>query len=195
MHDASVTRDSGGPIVIHRLDPGDAAIVAAMRAVPNPGKGVPIGIEARGQYDAVIGSVLARDEVKYKDGSCGGIAGLWVLPADWRPDEVVIHLHGGWFNFGSAAGYGHLVGHIAARAKARTFIPDYRLAPEHPFPAAPEDVLACYRGLSELGVRKIALTGDSAGGNLALGLAARFARDAPGANTMLVGAAVFSPRY
>ena len=53
-------------------------------------------------------------------------------------------------------------------ARADTFIPDYRLAPEHPFPAAVKDAQASYRGLVDRLTKKIALTGDSAGGNLAL---------------------------
>jgi acetyl esterase/lipase len=113
-------------------------------------------------------SVSPRDDVTFAADALGGIPGIWVHAANCRPDEAILHLHGGWFNFGSANAYRHLVGHIAARAGARAFIPDYRLAPEHPFPAATDDVLACYRGLAGNGVRRIALTGDSAGGNLAL---------------------------
>lgn len=77
-------------------------------------------------------------------------------------------MHGGWFNWGTAQAYRNFAGHIALSAGADTFIPDYRLAPEHPFPAAVRDAEACYRGLVEKRITKIALTGDSAGGNLAL---------------------------
>jgi len=131
-------------------------------------KGVPRGIEARGPFDALMESVSPRDDVTFEAGTLSRIPGIWVQPANWRSDEAIVHLHGGWFNFGSAKAYRHLVGHIAARAGARAFIPDYRLAPEHPFPAATDDVLTCYRELAGSGIRRIALTGDSAGGNLAL---------------------------
>src|SRR5712675_3773525 len=164
--------------VIHPLDPDDAAIIAAIRAMASSAKGVSRGIEARGQFDAFMESVLPRDDVTFEADTLGGVPGLWVHPADWRSGEAIVHLHGGWFNFGSAKAYRHLVGHIAARAGARAFIPDYRLAPEHPFPAATDDVLACYRRLVGIGVRRIALTGDSAGGNLALVLASRVSGEA-----------------
>src|SRR5712672_2524227 len=130
-------------------------------------------------------SVLPRGVVTFDVDTLGGVPRLWVHPADWRSGAAIVHLHGGWFNFGSAKAYRHLVGHIAARAGARAFIPDYRLAPEHPFPAATDDVLACYRGLAGNGVHRIALTGDSAGGNLALVLASRVT----GINATLVGVA------
>ena len=178
---------------VHPLDPEDAAITAAMRAMISSAKGVRQGIEARGQFDAFMESVLPRDDVTFEADTLGGIPGLWVHPANWRSDEAIVHLHGGWFNFGSAKAYRHLVGHIAARAGARAFIPDYRLAPEHPFPAATDDVLACYRGLAGSGVRRIALTGDSAGGNLALVLASRVTGEAVSTNATLVGIAVLSP--
>jgi monoterpene epsilon-lactone hydrolase len=178
---------------IHSLDPEDAAITAAMRAMVSSSKGARPGIEARGQFDALMESVLPRDDVTFEADTVGGIPGLWVHPLNWRSDEAIVHLHGGWFNFGSAKAYRHLVGHIAARAGARAFIPDYRLAPEHQFPAAADDVLACYQGLSEKDVHRIALTGDSAGGNLALVLASRVIGEAASINASLVGVAVLSP--
>jgi epsilon-lactone hydrolase len=116
-----------------------------------------------------------------------------VVPAQARSDAAILHLHGGWFNMGSAKAYRHLVAQVAARAGAKAFIPDYRLAPEHPFPAAPEDALACYLGLEKSGVQRIAITGDSAGGNLALVLASRVTDKAFTAKAKLVAVAVMSP--
>jgi epsilon-lactone hydrolase len=118
---------------------------------------------------------------------------LWVQPASRRSGEAILHLHGGWFNAGSAKAYRHLVAHIAARAGTRAFVPEYRLAPEHPFPAAVDDVLAAYRGMKESGIRRLAVTGDSAGGNLALGLASSVTAEAVSAKATLVGAAALSP--
>jgi monoterpene epsilon-lactone hydrolase len=150
-------------------------------------KGAPSEPEARGQFDAFMESVFPRDDVTFEADSLGGVSGIWVHPANSQPDVALLHLHGGWFNFGSA--YRHLVGHIAARAGAKAFISEYRLAPEHRFPAAANDAFASYLGLTETGVRRITITGDSAGGNLALGLAARVSSE----SAALVGVAVMSP--
>jgi monoterpene epsilon-lactone hydrolase len=180
-------------VVIHQLDPGDEAITAAMRDVLRPAKGLSQGPESRGQFDAFMESVSPPNDVTFERDSVGGIPGIWVHPSSERSDEAVLHLHGGWFNFGSAAAYRHLVGHIAARAGAKAFVPDYRLAPEHPFPAATDDALACYQALAASGAHRIALSGDSAGGNLALVLASRIAESAAPSGAHLVGVAVFSP--
>jgi epsilon-lactone hydrolase len=178
---------------IHPLDPEDAAIIAVMRAMTSSSKGVARGIAARGQFNAVMESVLPRGDLTFEADTLGGIPGIWVAPPNWRSDAAILYLHGGWFNLGSAQAYRHLVGHIVAMAGARAFIPDYRLAPEHPFPAAADDVLACYRGLAGSGVRRIALTGDSAGGNLALALASRVAGETISGDATLVGILVLSP--
>ncbi len=155
---SAADRTSPDFVVIHPLDPEDAAFTTALRAMVSSTKGVvPRGTEGRAQFDALMESVPPRDDVTFEAGALGAIPGIWVYPAKGRPDEAIVHLHGGWFNFGSAKAYRHLVGHIAARAGARAFIPDYRLAPEHPFPAAIDDALACYRGLAGSGVRRIAL--------------------------------------
>jgi epsilon-lactone hydrolase len=193
MRRSATDRTSAGSVAIHPLDPEDAAITTAMRAMVSSSKGARPGIEARRQFDALMESVLPRQDVTFEADTLGGVPGLWVHPADWRSSEAIVHLHGGWFNFGSAKAYRHLVGHIAARAGARAFIPDYRLAPEHPFPAATDDVLACYQGLAERDVHRIALTGDSAGGNLALVLASRVIGETASINATLAGVAVLSP--
>ncbi|SAL26947.1 hydrolase [Caballeronia choica] len=180
-------------VVTHPLDPEDAAIIAATRAMSSSMKGVLRGIAAREPFDAMMERVLPRDDVTFESDTLGGIPGLWVHPAHRRSDEAILHLHAGWFALGTSKAFRHLVGHIAARAGASAFIPDYRLAPEHPFPAAVEDVLACYRGLEARDIRRIAVTGDSAGGNLALMLAAHIPGDAVSGKTALVGVAALSP--
>jgi len=193
LQGSTIDHTSTGYVAIHPLDAEDAAVTAALRAMVSSSKGARAGIEARAQFDALMESVLPRGDVTFEADTLGGVPGLWVHPADWRSGEAIVHLHGGWFTFGSAKAYRHLVGHIAARAGARAFIPDYRLTPEYPFPAATDDVLACYQGLAERDVHRIALTGDSAGGNLALVLASRVTSEAASINATLVGVAVVSP--
>src|SRR6266446_2020929 len=193
MQGSATDRTPRNFVVTHPLDPEDGAITAAFRAMVSSSKGARPGIEARGQFDALMECVVPRGDVTFEADTLGGVPGLWVHPADWRSGEAIVHLHGGWFNFGSAKAYRHLVGHIAARAGARAFIPDYRLAPEHPFPAATDDVLAYYQALAERDVRRIALTGDSAGGNLALVLASRATSEGASINATLVGVAALSP--
>lgn len=163
-------------IVWHPATPADQASMSAMRAIVEPNKGRLRGIAARVPYDSIIGRAAVPPGVEFRPDVVGGVTGCWCSPEGARSDEVVLHLHGGWFNWGSAQAFQKLVGHVAASAGVQAFIPDYRLAPEHPFPSASEDAKACYDGLTELGFKRIAITGDSAGGNLALGLLAAQSR-------------------
>ena len=180
-------------VVLHPLDPDDAVVTNEQRTMTRPMKGKQRGIDSRAPFDAFIESVQPRNDVTLEVATIGGVPGFWVRPTSSRPDEAILHLHAGWFMLGSAKAFRHLVGQIAARAGASAFIPDYRLAPEHPFPAAPEDVLACYRGLEQLGIRRLALTGDSAGANLALGLASRATAKDFATTLKIVAVAAVSP--
>ena len=89
--------------------------------------------------------------------------------------RVLLHLHGGGYTTGSPRTHRALVAHLAAAAGRPAFSLDYRLAPEHPFPAALDDAEAAYRALLRRGFRPtdIAVAGDSAGGGLAVALALR----------------------
>jgi acetyl esterase/lipase len=167
--------------------------MAQVRAMTAPNKGLLRGVAARAPFDDIIGHTIAPEGVDFHSDTVGGVAGWWAGPTNARRGAVILHLHGGWFSWGTAEAYRNLVGHIAKRAGVATFIPDYRLAPEHPFPAAPEDARAVYQGLVALGFRAIALTGDSAGGNLALGLAARLAAEFPAPAVQPVAIVALSP--
>jgi epsilon-lactone hydrolase len=153
---------------VHPVAAADATFMAALRPMHEPNKGRLQGIAARAPFDGIMGHVTAAEGVTYRADTVGGISGWWCLPVDAEQGAAILHLHGGWFNWGTAVAYRNLVGHIAARAQTVAFVPDYRLAPENPFPAGLRDVEACYGGLVALGFRAIALSGDSAGGNLAL---------------------------
>lgn len=156
--------------VFHPISAEDKTAMAGVRAMVEPNKGRLQGTAARSPFDAIMEYVAVPEGVTFEVGTVGGVPGWWCKPESAQPGGVVLHLHGGWFNWGSAKAYRNLVGQLASHAGVAAFVPDYRLAPEHPFPAAAEDVRASYFGLPELGYKKIAVTGDSAGGALALGL-------------------------
>jgi monoterpene epsilon-lactone hydrolase len=166
-------------LVDHPFNAEDQIAMAAMRAIVGPNKGKLQGIAARVPFDAIMEHVAAPAGVVYEAGRVGGVSGWWCRPETARP--------------GSADAFRHLAGHIAAGVGVAAFVPDYRLAPEHPFPAAAEDVRACYFGLVEQGFSKIAITGDSAGGTLAIGLLVHLAADSAFGVEALAGGVALSP--
>ncbi|MBF7731415.1 alpha/beta hydrolase [Pseudomonas sp. N040] len=102
------------------------------------------------------------------------------VPCEWQHGaasgrRVMLYLHGGAFMIGAPATHRAITANLAALGGMSVCVPDYRLAPEHPYPAAADDCLAVYRGLLELGYQpgQISIAGDSAGGNLALVTALR----------------------
>jgi len=101
----------------------------------------------------------------------GGVPAEWVAAPGVSPGRVLLYLHGGAYQAGSPATLRNLVALLSGATQARALSVDYRLAPEHPFPAAVEDALAAYRWLLASGIDPalIAIAGDSAGGGLALG--------------------------
>ncbi|WP_050424885.1 alpha/beta hydrolase [Bradyrhizobium tropiciagri] len=109
--------------------------------------------------------------------STGGVDGEWLVPSGAARDKAMLYFHGGGFRIGSVASHRDLAGRIADASGCRVLSINYRLAPEHRFPAALDDALAAYQYLCDQGLRPadIALAGDSAGGNLVLAamLAAR----------------------
>ena len=179
--------------VNHSVTAQDKAAMAAMRAVVEPNKGRLQGTAARAPFDEIMNRVKAPSGVTFHEDTLGGVSGWWCRPAGVQPGEAIMHLHGGWFNWGTAQAFRHLVGHLASQTQVEAFIPDYRLAPEHPFPAAIEDSQVCYRELVNRGTRLIALTGDSAGGGLALALLSIITSSASFGGVKPVGAAVLSP--
>jgi monoterpene epsilon-lactone hydrolase len=174
---------------MHPLAVEDAPVMAAMRLATAPHKGEPMGIEARPMFDAMMAATPAAEGVSFESGVVGGVPGWWCRLADASPERRLLYVHGGGYGLGSAAAFRNLASQIARRARADAFLPDYRLAPAHPFPAAFEDVLAAYRGLRAHTTGRIVVAGDSAGGGLTLALLPMLAvEDGPPA-----GAAVMSP--
>lgn len=101
------------------------------------------------------------------------IPAAWIRPAHAAQDKVILHLHGGGYVLGGIASHQMMCALMAQTLKANVILPEYRLAPEHPFPAALEDTLKVYRWLLDQGHRpeNIVLSGDSAGGGLSLATA------------------------
>jgi monoterpene epsilon-lactone hydrolase len=179
--------------VLHPVSHEDSAIVAAMRSVVAPMKGKVEGTAGRIPFNGIMERVAVPEGVTFEAAIVGGISGWWAKLPRAPKGAAIIHVHGGWFNWGTAQAFRNFVGHVALSAGADAFIPDYRLAPEHPFPAAAVDVEACYRGLAEMGITKIAITGDSAGGNLALVLLSIASAQTSKNSAVPVGAVAFSP--
>lgn len=100
----------------------------------------------------------------------GAMSAEWVRPPKAEGHRVVLYLHGGGYCFGSRDTHRSLVAQLCQAAEARGLVIDYRLAPEHPFPAALDDAVSAYRWLLGQGISPsgIALAGDSAGGGLAI---------------------------
>lgn len=113
----------------------------------------------------------------------GGLDALEIEPRQGVTNpRILLYFHGGGFTFGSPRTHSALVAQLAHRLNARAIIPQYRLAPEAPFPAAPDDALTAWQALIDQGCapQDIVIGGDSAGGALAFGLLARLcANDAP----------------
>ncbi len=100
----------------------------------------------------------------------GGVPALWVEVPQSRPDRVVVFLHGGGYIWMSARSHTLLAAQIARAARVRCLSLDYRLAPQHPFPAPVEDTVAACRWLAARGIEpgRTVLVGESAGGGLVL---------------------------
>jgi monoterpene epsilon-lactone hydrolase len=100
----------------------------------------------------------------------GGVPGRKIWPGGGS-DGVLLYLHGGGFVIGGSVSHLPLAARLAQASGLTVYLPDYRLAPEHPFPAAPDDCFAAYRALLDtVPADKIAVAGDSAGGCLTLAL-------------------------
>lgn len=112
---------------------------------------------------------LEPEDVRYRSASVGGVPAIFAFPPE-NEGDTVIYCHGGGFCVGSAEGRRKLGGHLARHMRATVVIIDYRLAPEHPFPAAIEDSVAVFHALraEQAGAGRILIAGDSAGGNLAI---------------------------
>ena len=125
-----------------------------------------------GSMATSIPTMLRPRDVAMDKAVIEGVPVEWLVPKGGGNGTVIMHLHGGGCVSGSATGHRMLTALLAKRCGSRVVAPDYRLAPEYPFPAALEDALSVYRHLLGSGQApgKIAVSGDSAGGGLAVAM-------------------------
>ena len=129
--------------------------------------------EVRGSFTPAGRVHPIPDDVTVTEADAGGVVAHWLDCPGVDADRVLLFLHGGGFQFGSLRSDGELAARLGRAAGMRVLFPEYRLAPEHPFPAAIDDVRAVWRWLrvdQRHGVASAAVAGDSAGGGLAVAL-------------------------
>jgi monoterpene epsilon-lactone hydrolase len=154
-------------------------------------------VEQRANYELLIENYVGHpvplpEGTRVESIDVDGIPAAWISPPEADAERVILYLHGGGYILGSLKSHRDLVARLSAAAGVRSLLIDYRLAPEHVFPAAIDDALTAYRWLLTRGTKPehIVLAGDSAGGGLALALLQTLRdKDMP----MPAGAVLFSP--
>ena len=128
--------------------------------------------EQRAMAERIGESTAEPTGVTFEDVIAGGVPAQWVTPDGAATGRLLVYFHGGGYCYCSMRSHSRLVGHLATAAGCRALNVDYRLAPEHPHPAAVTDALAAYRWLLEQGTAPddIVVAGDSAGGGIAVAL-------------------------
>jgi acetyl esterase/lipase len=175
MNDATRAEGAGAESLAQKII---AVVVrAALRATVKRAfqAGLPVAQQRR-RLLAATRLTLPPRGVTFEHASVAGVPGEVVCARGGAlPSPVILYLHGGGYCTGSPLTHRALTGHLAVRCRARVFVPDYRLAPEHPFPAGLDDAVATYRGLLDEGIPPgdIVIAGDSAGGGLAVAAALR----------------------
>jgi acetyl esterase/lipase len=126
--------------------------------------------EMRANFAEGTAALQATADITTTPVDAGGVPAEWITVPGAVAERVVLYLHGGGYVVCSVSTHRDLISRIARAAEARALGVEYRLAPEHPFPAAVEDATAAYRWLLASGVNPaaIAIAGDSAGGGLTL---------------------------
>jgi acetyl esterase/lipase len=138
----------------------------------------------------IEGRAKFPEGTRHWEDTLAGVPSHWFRSGGGDTSGVLLYLHGGAFVVETPRAHGAFVSELAARTGMMAVMPSYRLAPEEPFPAAVEDVMACYRGLLDLGYASedIVVAGDSAGGNLTLVLLQQACKEGlplPAAGVML----------
>ena len=126
--------------------------------------------ERRQRLDALGRQYALPADVRVEPVRANGVTAEWTTTPGADPSRVILFLHGGGYISGSLDSHRHMIAEVGRQARARTLALAYRLAPEHPFPAALEDAVAGYRFLLAQGIApsRIAMAGESAGGGCAV---------------------------
>ncbi len=153
-------------------------VVTMMRAAsPETALSIP---EMRAGLEAMVASVPHDPEVRHEPTTAGGVPAEWQIAPNADAGRTILYLHGGGYCVGSMNTHRDLASRLSRAAAARVLLIDYRLAPEHPHPAAVDDATAAYRWLLAHGATpaRTVSAGDSAGGGLTVAtlLALRDAR-------------------
>jgi acetyl esterase/lipase len=124
--------------------------------------------EMRRGWDDLFANVKLTVGARTEKVDAGGVKAEWITAPGAAADRLILYLHGGGYVLGSIDSHRDMCERLSRAAQARVLALDYRLAPEHPFPAAVEDATAAYRWLLQQGIKpkRIAISGDSAGGGL-----------------------------
>src|SRR6201991_2356044 len=149
-------------------DIGIDAIRALLTSKPRP-----VGWADRRARIEEVGTVWpTADDIRLEAADCDGVPGEWSIAPGSDASRVLLFFHGGGYCSGSIVSHRRMVTEAGRAARMRTLAVAYRLAPEHPYPAAHEDALAACRYLHAQGIaaHNIAVGGDSAGGNLTITL-------------------------
>lgn len=147
-------------------NPEIEAIRGALKATPRP-TGL---VERRARLESLGARYTLPADVRTEQVDANGVPAESTMTPSADADRVIMFLHGGAYISGSIASHRHVMAELGQQAGARTLALGYRLAPEHPFPAALDDALAGYRFMlsSGLNTARITLAGESAGGGLAI---------------------------
>ncbi len=145
------------------------AFMAELRANRKPER--PLAIQ-RAEWEQEAAAIPLPDGTKLAGADMGGVPAEWVTCGPVAETGAVLLLHGGGYRAGSILTHRGFAARLSRRFGLRVCVPDYRLAPEHPYPAALEDALAVFAALQADGIAasRIIVVGDSAGGGLAIAL-------------------------
>jgi epsilon-lactone hydrolase len=151
-------------VTVAQLD----SLITLLRSRPMPE--TPNVADSRARYEKMAVLLGGAPDAKVEKVDAGGVPAEWVAAPGFDGTRAVLYLHGGGYAIGSLNTHRRMAYDISAACGARVLVIDYRLAPEHPFPAAVDDATKAWRWLLQQGLSpgRLAIAGDSAGGGLTI---------------------------